>query len=76
MDKKLYKIESMEASGPSVREVEAEKAVSILNGELANGRVIFMDGKPLKLSSDEVVTEETLKPYIGEITIINKLTGG
>ena len=70
---KSYKIESIEIDGPQVREAPLEETLSILNNELINGRVVWVDGKPL---DEEVVTEESLALYKDTITITNRLNGG
>ena len=76
MDKKMYKIESMEAKGPDVKNLIGEEAVRLLNTELANGRVIFIDGNPLKVEDGTVVTEKMIESCKKEITVVNRLSGG
>ncbi len=70
---KTYAIELIETTGPVESTLSLEDTIKKLNQEIGNDRSIFIDGHPVM---DEIITEETLKPYKRSITITNKLVGG
>lgn len=73
-EKKLYKIErTSQEKGYLEEEVDQEKALSILNSELENGRMVFIDGHPF---DGEVILAEDLSKYKKSICITNRLIGG
>ncbi len=68
-----YTIEIMETTGPKEHNLELNDAVSRLNLELENGRVIFVDGAPIQT---DIITPEIVQGCKNTITVMNKLIGG
>jgi len=73
MSDKLFKIESMNATGPVVEEMTMDKALYKLNLEKKNKRMVFIDGKPVM---SDIISEADLIKCKKSITIVNELVGG
>ena len=73
MSEKLFKIESMDMSGPKLEELNTTDTLIKLNNELKNNKFIFIDGKP---AQDDIITEDNISKCKTSITIVNQLIGG
>lgn len=72
-EKKIRIERTIPTKGYESEEYIMADAIRILNTELENKRMVFIDGKPF---SGEIIQEEDLKKVKHEISVTNQLIGG
>jgi len=66
-------IERTTTQGYESKEWELDEAIDILNLELDNKKMIFIDGKPF---DKDIITQENILTCKKEISVTNRLVGG